>query len=152
MRQVSWTRGWGGCGMLLLLLASGSAAADIAEDEAIKAVALDYAEGWLTGDEERMARALHPEMLKRRVVTDVLSDTRSVQELDAPTLLRATREGVGVGGGPLSFRVAILDRHGDMAVVRVVSSLYVDYLHMVRWGDRWLILSVLWGTIAAPGD
>lgn len=151
MRQISGARVWSGC-VLLLLLASGGAAADVAEDEAIKATALDYAEGWLTGDEERMARALHPEMIKRRVVTDVLSDAHLVQELDAETLLRATREGVGVGGGPLTFRVAILDRHGDMAVVRVVSSLYVDYLHMVRWEDRWVILSVLWGTIAAPGD
>jgi hypothetical protein len=151
MGRVSRNRGWGACGAALLLLASGGAQATIAEDEAIRAVALDYAEGWLTGDEERMARAVHPEILKRRVVTDVLSDRQSVQALDAETLIRATREGVGVGGGPLSFRVAILDRHGDMAVVRIVSSLYVDYLQMVRWEGRWVILSVLWGTIAEPG-
>lgn len=152
MRQISQVPGWCTCGLMLWLLAAGGAAADVADDEAIKVAALDYAEGWLTGDEERMARALHPEALKRRVVTDLRTDVRSVQVLDADTLLRATREGVGVGGGPLSFRLAILDRHGDMAVVRVVSSLYVEYLQMVRWGERWIILSVLWGTIAAPGE
>lgn len=152
MRQISRISGWCVCGLALFFLAPGGASADVADDEAIKAAALDYAEGWLTGDEERMARALHPEALKRRVVTDLRTDVRSVQVLDADTLLRATREGVGVGGGPLSFRVAILDRHGDLAVVRVVSSLYVEYLHMVRWDERWIILSVLWGTIAAPGE
>jgi hypothetical protein len=143
---------WRSCGLVLLLLASGPALADLVEDEAIREVALDYAEGWLTGDAERMARALHPEMLKRRVVTDLLSDAQSVQELTAETLVSATRSGVGVGGGPLTFRVAILDRHGDMAVVRVVSPLYVDYLQMVRWQGRWVILSVVWGTIDSPGD
>jgi len=142
----------GGLGVLMLLLVSGDALASVAEDESIKSVALDYAEGWLTGDAERMTRALHPEMFKLRVVTDLFTDTQAVQVLNAETLIRATHDGVGVGGGPLSFRVAILDRHGDLAVVRVVSSLYVEYLHMVRWEDRWVILSVLWGTIAAPGD
>lgn len=143
------------CAALLagaLLLAPVAAPLGAADDEAIKAAALDYAEGWLTGDEERMSRALHPEMLKRRVVTELLSDTQTVQMLDAETLVRATREGVGVGGGLLTFRVAILDQHGDMAVVRVVSELYVEYLHLVRWEGRWVILSVLWGTIASPGD
>jgi hypothetical protein len=152
MKQNFRWRSWRGCGLVLLLLASGQALAGMVEDEAIREVALDYAEGWLTGDAERMARALHPEMRKRRVVTDLLSDAQSVQELTAEALVSATRNGVGVGGGPLNFRVAILDRHGDMAVVRVVSSLYVDYLHMVRWQGRWVILSVVWGTIASAGD
>lgn len=141
----------GGACMALLLL-SLAAPLGAADDDAIRAAALDYAEGWLTGDEERMSRALHPEMLKRRVVKELLSDEQAVQMLDAETLVRATREGVGIGGGLLNFRVAILDQHGDMAVVRVVSELYVEYLHMVRWEGRWVILSVLWGTIASPGD
>jgi hypothetical protein len=34
----------------------------------------------------------------------------------------------------------------------VVSPLYVDYLQMVRWEGEWVILMVLWGTLAAPGD
>jgi hypothetical protein len=150
-------RRWARSGVAAVLLALNSPGVlATAEDDAIRTVALDYAEGWLTGDEQRMARALHPEALKRRVVTDVLDDTQRVQVLDAATLIKATAEGVGVGiggtDGALSLRVAILDRHGDMAVVRVVSPLYVDYLQMVRWEGEWVILMVLWGTLAAPGD
>jgi hypothetical protein len=152
MLRVARARLGSGLGLLLFLLACGHAHASVAEDDAIQSASLDYAEGWLTGDAERVTRALHPAMLKRRVVTDLLSDTQSVQEVNAETLIRATQEGVGIGGGPLSFRVAILDRHGDQAVVRIVSSLYVEYLHMVRWEERWVILNVLWGTIAAPGE
>lgn len=141
------------CTALLVLGAAGeSAIAD--EDEAVRAVALDYAEGWATADSERMARALHPQALRRRVVVDVLSGAPRVQETDAAGLLRATGEGEGKppDPGPLNLRVAILDRHGDMAVARVVSPLYVHYLQLVRWEDRWVVLAVLWGTIAAPGE
>lgn len=141
------------CAALLVLGAAGAPVwAD--EDEAVRAVALDYAEGWATADAERMARALHPQALKRRVVVDVLSGEPRVQEMDAAELLRATRAGAGrpADPGPLNLRVAILDRHGDMTVARVVSPLYVHYLQLVRWEDRWVVLGVLWGTIAAPGE
>jgi len=154
MRRGAWVRGLVGCVIAWLALGWTGAMASLTDDEAIKAAALDYAEGWYEGDEARVANVLHPEMLKRRVVTDIISREQAVQVVDAETLLRATREGRGKpsDGGPMTLRVAILDRHGDIAVVRVVSSLYVDYLSMVRWQGRWLILSVLWGTIAAPGD
>lgn len=154
MHGMTMARTMSGCAIAMLALACGNAAASIQYDEAIREVALDYAEGWLAGDEQRVARALHPEMLKRRVVIDILSDEQVVQVMDAQAVLRATREGQGRSAveGPMSLRVSILDRHGDIAVVRVVSALYVHYLNLVRWEDRWVILSVLWGTMAAPGD
>jgi hypothetical protein len=39
-----------------------------------------------------------------------------------------------------------------MTVARVVSPLYVHYLQLVRWDDRWVVLAILWSTVAAPGD
>jgi hypothetical protein len=35
------------------------------DEDAIRALALDYFEGWFTGDVTRMDRALHPELVKR---------------------------------------------------------------------------------------
>ena len=133
--------------LVILCLWPVLALADPATDEAITATALDYVEGWFTADGERMRRAIHPEFVKRRVVTDVASGEQFVQELDAQAMLRATVQGVGRGAwaGPLDFRVTILDRYEGMADVRVVSPLYVDYLHVVRWGGRWVILSAMWG-------
>ena len=153
MRRLHRTA-WLGAGALVLALTFGNAMASIATDEAIKAVVLDYAEGWATGDAERMARALHPEAVRRRVVTDVLSGEHRLQHMDATALVQATRAGAGkpLEPGPLNLRIAILDHHGDMATARVVSPLYVDYLQLVRWEDRWVVLTVLWGTIASPGD
>ena len=153
MRRPYRTAGLG-AGALLLALTLGDALASIAADEAIKAVVLDYAEGWATGDAERMARALHPAVVRRRVVTDVLSGAHRLQQMDATALLEATRAGAGMPlePGPLNLRIAILDHHGDMATARVVSPLYVDYLQLVRWEDRWVVLMVSWGTVASPGD
>ena len=133
--------------LVILCLWPAVAVADPATDEAITATALDYIESWFTGDGERMRRALHPEFARRRVVTDVASGEQVVQELDTETMVRATAQGVGRGNwaGPLDFRVTILDRYEGMADVRVVSPLYVDYLHIVKWGDRWVILSAMWG-------
>lgn len=138
--------------LAMLLLVSWPGLVAAADDEAIRAAALDYAEGWYTGDATRMEQALHPEFLKRRVVTDITTDEASLHEIDAPTLLRATQAGVGKDAwrGPLDLTVTILDEHHDMAVVRVVSPLYVDYLQLVKWRGRWVILDVLWGALAAP--
>lgn len=153
MKQPSQTR-WPGVAVILLGLVCNAAWADVSDDDAVRVAVLDYAEGWATGDAERMARALHPQASKRRVVADVLTGELRVQVMDAATLLRATRDGAGkdIAEGPLNLRVAILDRHGDMATARVVSALYVDYLQLARWEDRWVVLSVLWGTISAPGE
>ncbi|MGH7551869.1 MAG: nuclear transport factor 2 family protein [Longimicrobiales bacterium] len=40
------------------------------DSAAIRATALDYVEGWYTGDAARMERALHPELAKRIVNTN----------------------------------------------------------------------------------
>jgi hypothetical protein len=40
--------------------------------------------------------------------------------------------------------VRILDVFRNAAVVRVDADAWVDYLQLVREGDRWLILNVLW--------
>jgi hypothetical protein len=153
MRQVIRMRVLAGvCAAAFLVFCSAMASAS--DDEALRAVVLDYAEGWHTADERRLAGALHPQMLRRRVVTEVLSRREVVQVMDAQTMIEAAREGQGQGIDPslVSLRVAILDRHGDMATARVVSPLYVEYLQLVRWQGRWVVLSVVWGTVAAPGE
>jgi hypothetical protein len=41
------------------------------EREAITRAALDYFEGWFDGDVERIDRALHPDLVKRRAGDDL---------------------------------------------------------------------------------
>ena len=80
---------------LLLLVRPPSTQAQPAPDSsAIRQAALDYIEGWYAGDGDRMARALHPELVKRIVNRDTLGNLR-IRGMGATELVRApAREAV----------------------------------------------------------
>lgn len=67
--------------LLPLLIATPAAAQTAADSSAIRATALDYVEGWYTGDAERMTRAVHPELVKRIVVTDTVTGKSVLQNM-----------------------------------------------------------------------
>jgi hypothetical protein len=113
---------------------------------AIRQAALDYIEGWYTGDAERMERAVHPELAKRIVGTDPQTGRSELGHQDATTLVRNTREGGG-SRTPEAERlkeVTILDVYGNAATVRIEASEWIDYLHLARWNGTWKIVNVLW--------
>ena len=114
---------------------------DIDCEQAIVAVALDYYEGWFDGKPDRMERALHPELVKRSIEED-----RSIDNTSARQMIEATAAGVGRQREPGDRRIDVhVDHvHGPIATATVTSSVYVDYLQLVRDGDEWKILNVLW--------
>lgn len=59
--------------------------------EAIRATALDYIEGWFIGDPDRMERALHPELVKRFVVTDETTHRDWIDGMGITKLVEDTR-------------------------------------------------------------
>jgi hypothetical protein len=68
--------------VVVVAMTGGRAFADppSASDEAgIRATALDYMEGFFDGSGERMARALHPELVKRIVIVDPKTKRTFVQ-------------------------------------------------------------------------
>lgn len=121
--------------------------ATIDDREAIKQTALDYIEGWYTGDAERMERALHPDLAKRIVRPH--PDNNKFSRLDHMGAL-ALVQGVRRGGGkqtPVEKQqkdVTILDVFGNAASVKIVASDWVDYLHIAKFNGRWVIINVLW--------
>ena len=115
--------------------------------EAIRAVARDYIEGWLDGDESRMRRCLHPELVKRTIDHDLeTGDWRLGRPADAEQMAGWTRDGEGRTdvAHERAFEITIQDAFDHIASVRVLSHPYVDYLHVAKIGDRWLIVNVLW--------
>jgi hypothetical protein len=113
-----------------------------ADQEQILATARDYIESWLDGDPDRMARALHPDLAKRSIESDGAGGC-TVNTLTRDEMVEATREGRGTRYDR-PYEATILDGFGDLATVRVFSSVYMDYLHVARCGDRWQIVNVLW--------
>ena len=123
--------------------AAGLNAADAA---AIKQTCLDYVEGWYAGNAERMERALHPALQKRIVEIDPTSGKDRLREMSAKTLVQYTREG---GGGDVPKEdqqkdVTLFDVYRDEASAKVVFRDWVDYVHLTRFDDRWVIVNVLW--------
>ena len=131
---------------LMLLAAAPRVNAQAAQDSAgIRNAALDYIDGYYTGDGDRMARALHPELAKRIMYVDTAGNAW-IRDMGATELIRGTR----VGGGsrtPASQRredVRILDIFQNAASVRIDAGGWIDYLHLIRWRGQWVILNVLW--------
>ena len=133
---------------LLVLLAAPSAvrAQTAAESAAIRATALDYVEGWYEGNPERMGRALHPELVKRIVVSDTATGRSVLQSMGASALVNGTRHGYGKSTPKerQEKEVRILDIFGNAASARATMADWIDYMQLARVDGRWMIVNVLW--------
>jgi putative lumazine-binding protein len=133
--------------LVLLVAAAAPATAQTAADSAaIRQTALDYIDGWWTGNADRMAAALHPELVKRIRNTDATGSREWIDQQGASRLVMGTARGGG-RETPVADRrsdVRILDIFQNTASVRIDAGAWVDYLHVVRWKGRWVILNVLW--------
>ena len=131
---------------LALALPAGAVQQQANEEAAIRATALDYVEGWYTGDATRMERALHPELAKRIVNTNPQNKRSSLGQQSAMTLVQSTRNGGGKDTPPEQMQkdVVILDIFQNAASVRATMSGWIDYMHMAKWNGRWVIVNVLW--------
>lgn len=114
------------------------------DDDAIRTTIDDYYLGWFDADGDRMARALHPELIKRGWLRDkagewfVEPDTRT-------TMVEASAAGRGRATDPAARRyTTTVHIHGDIAAAVVHAVPYVDYVHLVRTPDGWRIINVLW--------
>jgi hypothetical protein len=139
--------------MLFVALAASAAHAQPAADTAaIRATAMDYIEGWYTGDAARMERALHPELAKRIVTTDEKTGQSRLGQMSAMTLVNNTRAGGGTKTPTERRRedFRILDIYRDNAVARIDASDWIDYLELARWNGQWKIVNVLWALYPRP--
>jgi hypothetical protein len=130
---------------LLVLLAPPLRAQGAADSTGIRSAALDYIDGWWTGDAERMTRALHPDLAKRIMTTDQAGAPR-LSNMTAAQLIGGARSGGGktTPAAERKSEVKILDIFGNAATARIDAGAWIDYLHLAKAGDRWQIVNVLW--------
>jgi hypothetical protein len=113
----------------------------VSSDETeIRRTVLDYFEGWFDGDEARMERALHGDLVKRS------HELGRLHDLGAADMVAATAAGRGreFDAGERRIAVRIVDVHGDIATAVVDSNVYREYLHLVRTPHGWRIANALW--------
>jgi hypothetical protein len=116
-----------------------------ADSTGIRQAALDYIEGYYTGDGARMERALHPELAKRIVRTNEQGRSQ-LSQMSAMSLVLGTRAGGGKDTPVAEQRkdVTIFDIYQNAASAKIYASGWVDYLHLAKWNGRWVIVNVLW--------
>lgn len=116
-----------------------------AEEAAIIRAVLDYFEGWFDGDVSRMERALHSALAKRSLDPEG-TGKETLDETTAQWMIEATARGIGRtwGVGDRAIEVHITDMDDRMAGVTVHSTVYTEYVHLVRTGEGWKIVNTLW--------
>jgi hypothetical protein len=138
---------WALATLVLLAAATGVARPQSAADStAIRTTALDYVEGWYEGNPQRMARAVHPELVKRIVVSDTVTRQSVLQNMGATALVNGTRHGYGKSTPKerQQKEVTILDIFGNVASAKAVMADWIDYMQLARINGRWVIVNVLW--------
>jgi putative lumazine-binding protein len=133
-------------GCLLLALGTPLMAQSSADSVTIRATALDYVEGWYEGNAARMTRAVHPELVKRIVVSDTTTKRSVLQNMGASALVNGTRHGYGKTTAKERQQndVTILDIYGNAAAAKATMADWIDYMHLAKVDGRWVIVNVLW--------
>jgi hypothetical protein len=115
------------------------------EEEAVKKTALNYIEGYFSGDVERMEQALHPELTKVIPFTVPQTGKTGLSKMGASQLIEGTRAGMGkLEESERKIEVTVYDIFEDLATAKVVSSKFIDYLHLAKINGEWKIINVLW--------
>jgi Putative lumazine-binding len=116
-----------------------------ADIESIKQTVLDYIEAWYKGEPERGEKSLHPELAKRIVRVNPETGKDKLEGMSAETLVERWRSGDGKSpkGNQLK-KVTVLDVHGRMASVKLEAAGWVDYMHLAKFNDEWVIINILW--------
>lgn len=119
---------------------------DIDEEKtAIEQTAMNYLEGSFSGDAERMAAAVHPELNKVIPVTLPQTKTTMLNYSPAGLLIEGTRAKMGlVEEDKRDIQFKVLDLQNEIAMVEVLSSMYYDYLQLAKINGQWKIVNVLW--------
>ena len=132
--------------VLLAGMAGVARAQSAADSAAIRSTALDYVEGWYEGNPQRMARAVHPELVKRIVVSDTATRQSVIESMGATVLVNGTRHGYGkkTPKERQQKEVTILDIFGNAASAKAVMADWIDYMQLAKVNGRWVIVNVLW--------
>ncbi|HET8528699.1 MAG TPA: nuclear transport factor 2 family protein [Gaiellaceae bacterium] len=104
----------------------------------IESVVRDYFEGWYDGDVDRIGRALHPDLAKRRAEERLQTTTRE-------RMLELAAAGEGrADGADRTLEIEVDEVRGEIASARVRSAVYDEFVHLVRTGEGWKVANTIW--------
>ena len=92
-----------------------------------------------------MDKALHPELNKVRPQVLKQTGKTMLDKVGAGLLVEATRTKMGMlDEAEWKIQYKLFDYEDNIALVEVVSSMFYDYIQLVRINGGWKIINVLW--------
>lgn len=118
------------------------------DEEAVRQAVLDYVEGIYEIDPSRIERGVHPRLRKLGFFYSIETETyRGPRGMSFDKL----RELAGrwntdgrVDPATAVKEVTIYEVLDQTATVKLTADWGIDYMHLAKFGGRWLIINVLW--------
>jgi hypothetical protein len=125
--------------------------AEAIELQEIQKPCVEMLEAWYGGDGDKMAAVLHDDLAKRGVLTDSSTGEAVIRFAGKRDMVEGARRGLGrIPTEEWAIHAEILDRHENMATVRVSSAYLIDVCQVAKVAGRWVVVNVLWTTWRAP--
>ena len=116
-----------------------------ADKVSVMETALDYIEGWYSGDAERMDKALHKDLAKRGIMVNKSTGKTGIMPATKEQMVAWTKAGSGKKAKEKwGIKVRILDILKNTASVKITSVDFIDYAHLAKIDGEWKILNVVW--------
>jgi hypothetical protein len=139
----------------LLLLQFNLSAQTKADSIAIDTACRDYVEGWLTGDLDRIAQGVSPELIKRTIGRGKEGSSFTSNMSASLLKISAKRNKGGTKMKDLEpdkefkLDVYIYDITGNYALAKVINTKYgfFDYCQLAKFKNEWKIFNVMWDNI-----
>jgi hypothetical protein len=123
------------------------------EKPAIQKTALDFIEGMLGGEVERVERAIHPEASRAVFTAIPTTGKKMISRNRYSGLVEPIRARINVAPeGMRKADVRILDIMDGMAFVEAMNPSSVNYLQMAWMDGNWKIINILSKPVPAPAQ
>ena len=118
-----------------------------ATEDSISNTAMNYADGYYSGDGERMRQAILPDLNKAFPRYIAKTGNIAMTYSTYSGLVESSVAKIGyLPDTSRHIRIDILFYTRDIAMVKVRSAKFNDYLQMIRLNGEWKIINVLWNS------
>lgn len=116
------------------------------DEKAVKQAILDYVEGVYETDPTRIERSVHPDLAKRGFFFIEKETTESTMSF--AQFIEHTKTYNKDGKFPLDApkEIVIYEVLDHTASAKLIAAWGIDYMHLAKYGDTWMIVHVLWQT------
>lgn len=138
--------------MVVLMVTALPVLAGKAEDKAaIQETVMNYIEGWYESDPEKMASAMHPNLVK---CTPARSSHKGGEFLLLTTAEQLTAYAAVSQGHteemPFKADITVLYQNERMAMVKLDSHIFYDCMGLMKLNGTWKIVQVMWAYHEPP--